>query len=236
MRQGKGILSTFIALAFAECGGEVLTNYTINNPSCRKISFYEFLELLTKPRRATPTLICIDELPTWIDSYCTTQSKSNRYASHFCNQSAKLGYDLVYTAQRTRRADINYREMVDVSFRAVKDEEQQFFNYVLLDASVIDEDVETNQSLSIPFGVAANWWSLYDTFEPVTPEGLSDFMVEIEKSDYKKMVATVDRQVQKLKGKNVRYLPSVVAAELALMDVGESPVFAKYVKERLSSR
>lgn len=248
LRQGKGILLVLYALAFLQAGGKVLCNFKIYHPNASLIDFYGLLDLLRKPAPDVPVMICIDELPTWIDSYCSTKADSNRYAGHFCNQSAKLGYELRYTTQRTRRADINYREMVDESYRA---EKQSLCNrrlcdvrcpkinvcrfvYNELDSLNINEDVETGRKMKIHFSVARFWWGKYNTFERVIPEGLTEFFFELEKSDPKRFVVTVDRQARLLQG-HISPRTSVAGFELALMQVGELPSFAKYVKERLQT-
>lgn len=174
----------------------MLSNHTIYHRNCRKIDFYDFMHLLKEPAPQHRVGIDIDELPTWIDSYCTTTSESNRMASHFLNQSAKLGYDpIIYTSQRTRRADINYREMVDISYRANKENLCNLrkcpkdcrnlgvcrFVYNILDPEFIDEDVDTGRKVKIPFKLASFWWNRYDTFEPVIPLGLDDFLAKLAK-------------------------------------------------------
>lgn len=218
---------------FCCSGGKVLSNYTIKHPNATKIDFYDFLSLLRKPRQEKTVLLVIDELPTWIDSYCTTTSKSNRMASHFCNQSAKLGYHLAYTAQRTRRADINYREMVDISYRAEKDAANNVFHYILLDPNFIDEDIDTGRRLHIPFAAARLWWNRYNTYESVTPLGLDEFFFELEKTDPRRLLMVVNRQAQLLRGAGLHGRLNIAQVELALMDRGELPFFAKYVAVRL---
>lgn len=231
LRQGKGIFLVLLALVYCESGGTVLANFEIKHKNAKKIDFYDFLNLLRQPRQNKNILICIDELPTWIDSYSTTTSKSNRMASHFCNQSAKLGYDMAYTAQRTRRADINYREMVDLSLRAEKTD--GVFNYMILDPNFIDEDIDTGRRIRIPFKAASLWWNRYNTYESVVPLGLEEFFFELEKTDPQRLLATVNRQAKLLREKGIVGRLTQAQVKLALMDAGELPFFAEYVAVRL---
>lgn len=233
LRQGKGIFLVLLALIYCQMGYQVLANFEIKHRNAKKIDFYDFLNLLRQPRVKQKTFICIDELPTWIDSYSTTTSKSNRMASHFCNQSAKLGYDLAYTAQRTRRADVNYREMVDLSLRAEKDTVNQQFCYMVLDPNYIDEDIDTGRRIKISFQAAKLWWNKYNTYESVMPLGLEEFFFELEKTDPQRLLATVNRQADLLKSKGLRGRFTVAAVKLALMDCGELPFFAEYIAVRL---
>lgn len=233
LRQGKGILMTLLGLLVADSGGEILANYHLKTPNASLLDFYDFLYLLKKPRQKRQKTILIDELPTWIDSYCSTTSKSNRMASHFCNQSAKLGYNLIYTAQRTRRADINYREMVDLSCQAQKNEEAKMFEYTILDPEFVDEDVPTNRKIRIPYALASQFWNRYDTYESVVPLGLDEFFFELEKTDPARLNRAVDRQVHLLNASKYRGNCSVLSVKNALLQLGESVVFADLVSARL---
>lgn len=250
LRQGKGVLMVYFVLRAVSRGYRVLTNFNVSLPNCVKMDYYDFLYLLKAKAPDVPTLIAIDELPTWIDSYTSTTSESNRMAGHFCNQSAKLGYDLVYTAQRTKRADINYRAMVTDSFRAEKFNlcnkrkcpmDCQYlgkchFHYALLDPEFIDEDIPlSNKSFNFSFKFASKWWGLFDTFEPVIPMGLDEFLTKMEKSDPERLKKAVDRQIEVLRVGG--YVPRTLAqTKYCLLDCGESVVFADLVYAGLTLR
>lgn len=250
LRQGKGILLIWLALRKANRGYQILANFNIDHPNCRKIGYYDFLYLLKAGAPKVPTVIVIDELPTWIDSYTSTTSESNRMAGHFCNQSAKLGYELIYTAQRTKRADINYRAMVTDSYRATKfalckkrkcpmdciNLSRCFFHYELLDPEFIDDDVPLKgRCFNISFRAASKWWGRYDTFEPVIPFGLDEFLIKMEKSDPERLLATVDRQVRLLQRSNVR-VRTLAQTKVALlrMNPPEPVCFADLVYAALT--
>lgn len=239
LRQGKGILATKIGLAFADSGGKVKCNYKISHPNVEEISFYQFVELLNKPRAASQTLLIIDEIYGWLDSYMS-QSKANRFASYFVFQSAKLGYDIIYTSQLTMRAMNTLRELCDARVYAKKDVKNQVFKYYVLDPNEPDDDIPTGKILKLPFSEAAKFWDRYNTYEGVKPYGLKDFLTEIEKTDSGRMKKTIDRQVSTLSSlietgaiaKDTRR----IAVESALLDIDESREFSALVSFRLEQQ
>lgn len=236
MRTGKGVFATYLGLYVAEAGNPVDCNYHITNPMVRWITFYDLLEFLKKPRQSPPHLLIIDELPGWCDSY-VTQAKSSRYATYFLNQSAKLGYDLIFTSQRTMRADINFRELSDARCRAEKNEEHKCFEYHWLDPEETEEDVDTGRVTRIPYELAAQFWERYDTFEAVPPIGLDEILVEMEKYDPQRMNATIERQVSILLGKGELTLAAkLIDVKDALLELCEPVCYAPYVHVRLLRR
>lgn len=230
-RSGKGVLMTFLGLAVAE-ENPVDANYHIEHPNCNCIDFYHMVSFLKQPRKNPPHLLMIDELPGWCDSYVST-SKSSRFATYFLNQSAKLGYDLIFTSQRTMRADINFRELSDVRLKAEKNEEKKEFIYRVLDSENTTEDIETGQAVRLPFELASTFWHLYDTYECVPPVGLDEMLVELQRFDYARMNETVNRQVRLLRE---AWEPRLAVTKDAVTDVllenGESIAFAGVVASR----
>lgn len=216
-RTGKGILMTLFGLLRADSGHPVVGNYTLYDENGRgewinehwtgrvhknfqKIGFYDLISFLRKPRQKPPVMVLIDELPGWLDSY-VSQSKGSRFGSHMLNQSAKLGYWFEYTAQRTKRVDINFREGTDICFMAEKDVANQKFVYHVLDANNTEEDVPTGQKIEIPFSLAQQFWNRYDTYEAVPPIGLDDVLLEMEKYDPVRKLKTVQQQAAILREK-----------------------------------
>lgn len=259
-RAGKGIIETFLACYVGDAGTIVDSNYHIwdltpeTNRQCQCsacqrenrnrvvgrnhncIGFYDLLEFLKKPRQSPLHLLNIDELPGWCDSYVTS-SKSSRYATHFLNQSQKLGYDLIFTSQRTMRADINFRELSDARCRAEKNMEKQCFEYHWLNPEETEEDVETGAVTRIPFEMAKDFWGRYDTFEAVPPVGLDEVLVEMEKYDPVRMNRTIDTQVQLLLAKaELTTLAKLIDVKDALLELGEPTCYAPYVHVRLLRR
>lgn len=238
LRQGKGILAVLLCLVVAEKGGKILSNFRIAHPNASKIDFYQFVELLNKPRRPEPTLLCIDEIYGWLDSYMS-QSKANRFASYFVFQSAKLGYEIIYTSQLTMRAMNTLRELCDYRVYAEKDPGAKVFNYYWLDPLNPDEDVPTGDTFQIPYEAAALFWNRYDTFEGVKPYGLKEFLGEIEKTDSGRLDAAINLQVNTLaslieKGQLPRDTRKI-AVESALLSLHESTINASLVGFRLQS-
>lgn len=236
LRQGKGILATMLGLAVADEGGQVLSNYWANSSNWTVIDFYDLCLLMQKGRQEPQKLIIIDELPGWLDSR-VSMTKSNRFGTYFLFQSAKLGYDLIYTAQLNMRTELAFRELCDLRVMAEKSEEEQIFRYHILDASYTDEDVPSGRSFNIPFSVAATFWSRYNTFEAVAPVGMAELFQEMEKYDPERMNVTVNRQVAILREKK-GLGPGCKMNEVqnALLELMEPVVFAKYVHVRLQQR
>lgn len=234
LRQGKGVFMTMLALAVADQGGHVLSNYTLKTPNAEKIEFYDLVKLLQRGRQEPQKLICIDEIYGWLESRVSS-SKVNRFASYFLFQSAKLGYDLIYTAQLNMSVDNRLRELSDVRLYAEKLEDR--FRYHVLDATVTDDDVPSGRTFDLPFQAAALFWDRYDTFEAVAPVGMSELFVEMEKFEPERMNATVDRQAtlmlqrQELLGQPPRLDRASVTNALLLL--GESTAFAAFVGARL---
>lgn len=233
-RQGKGVLTSKLALDHADAGGIVDSNYHMDSPNVHWIDFYELLTFLKKPRQTPQHLLVIDELPGWCDSY-VSQSKSSRFATHFLNQSQKLGYDLIFTSQRSMRADINFRELSDCRLRAEKKE--GYFKYHVLDPDEINEDVETGKTLKLPFSLAQQFWNRFDTYEAVPPVGLDAVLSEMQKGDPERLRVELDRQVQILLGK---WEPGSkvdrISVTSALIDAGEPIVHAALVAYRLAEQ
>lgn len=249
-RKGKGILETLFGLIIADGGMPVVGNYTLYDeagrgqkingvysghahPNFRGIGFYELVSFLRKPRQEPPVTILVDELPGWIDSYVST-SKSSRFATHFLNQSAKLGYNFIYTAQRTKRVDINFREGTDVCFMADKDVENQKFIYHVLDANDTEEDTPTGQKLELPFETAKAFWNRYDTYEAVPPLGMDEYLLEMMKYDPGRMLLEVQRQAAILTQKQeLRRGCKLQDVKYALLCEKLPPTFAAYVYSAL---
>lgn len=172
---------TLVALWCASHGYTVLSNYHIKHQNVQVIDFYDFVNLLAQGRHPGRSLIAIDELQGWIDSRVSS-SKSNRYATYVLFQSAKLGYDIVYTTQVNMRADIDYRTLADIRLKAEKDTANRQFVYTVMDPDVQDKEVPTGQELVIPYSVASVWWDRYDTYEAVRPVGLAEILQELKRS------------------------------------------------------
>lgn len=180
LRSGKGVFMTMLCLALSIKGSKILANYTIKDPNCQKIDFYDLLELLQKGRQLEQKVIAIDEIQGWLDSR-VSQSKSNRFGTYFLFQSAKLGYDLIYSAQVNMRADIDFRYLADVRILANKDLKNKRFIYQILDPNFPDRNVPSGKNIIITFEQARKWWDLYNTFEAVAPVGLEEMLADIEK-------------------------------------------------------
>lgn len=243
LRTGKGILATKLALAVADEGGKVLSNYSMDSPNTSKIDFYDLVSLLKKPRQEPTVTIVIDELQGWLDSYVGT-GKSNRFGSYFLFQSAKLGYDLIYTTQITMRALNSFRELCDYRYCAKVDRANGVFYYYVLDPKIADDDVPTGEYFTITFEQASKWWDRYDTFEAVVPLGMNELFVDMEKHDPERMNATIDRQVSllilELQRLGARRVQTKLEVEDMLLHLNEPLVFSKYVylrlRRQLSSR
>lgn len=237
-RQGKGILMTYLGLFVADAGNPVVANYHLDSPAATFFDFYDMLGFLRKPRCEPQRLLLIDELPGWCDSY-VTQAKTSRFATHFVNQSAKLGYDLIFTSQRTKRSDINFRELSDFRLKATKDEAGRKFVYSVLDPEE-DEDVETGKKFSLSYDLAMSFWSRYDTFEAVPPIGLDEMLVEMQRYDPERMNETIEAQVLTLYNRRAQLglKPGVRKDEIenALLECRLPLVYSKFVCVRLLKR
>lgn len=198
LRQGKGILATMLGLAVADEGGQVLSNYWADSDNWKTIDFYDLCLLMQKGRQEPQKLIIIDELPGWLDSR-VSMTKANRFGTYFLFQSAKLGYNLIYTAQLNMRTELAFRELCDLRVMAEKDEEKKCFKYSILDQAETDADVPTGRSFSIPFELASSFWNRYDTYEAVAPVGMSELFQEMEKFDPVRKLKTVQAQAEVLR-------------------------------------
>lgn len=202
-RQGKGIMMTHLSLGVADAGNPVDTNYNLLSkdgqpmPNVKYIGFYDLLQFLKKPRQEPTHLLNIDELPGWCDSYVSS-SKSSRFATHFLNQSAKLGYDMIFSSQRSMRADINFRELSDCRLEATKDTEKKVFRYQPMNPDILDDDVPMGKAILLPFDLAQSFWNRYDTYEAVPPVGLDEVLSDMQKYDPARHNANVDRLVNLL--------------------------------------
>lgn len=236
LRNGKGILATKIALSVADNGGVVKANYHLESPNAEYIDFYDIVKMLEQGKQKKRTLLVIDEIYGWLESRISS-SKVNRFASYFVFQSAKLGYDIIYTSQLTMRVDCSLRELCDYRVYAQKDAKKQYFKYYFLDTSKPNEDIPTGKIWRLSFKEAAKFWDRYNTFEGVKPLGMQELFVEMEKYAPERQNKTINRQVRILsslieKGK----LPQdtrKIAVESALLDLGESTANAAIVSYRL---
>lgn len=236
LRQGKGILAVLLCLAVAEKGTKILSNFRLDHKNAEKIDFYQFVALLDKSRTSGPTVLCIDEIYGWLDSYMS-QSETNRFASYFVFQSAKLGYDIIYTSQLTMRAMNTLRELCDLRVYAEKNADEKMFNYYWLDTTNPDEDIPTGDTFCIPYEAAALFWNKYDTYEGVKPYGLKEFLAKIEKTDSGRLDASINVQTRSLanlirKGELPRDTRKI-AVESALLSLHMSTANAALVAYRL---
>lgn len=231
-RTGKGVLMTFFSLMLADSGQIINSNYHMDSPNVQYITFYDLLSFLKKPRQEPIRTNNIDELPGWCDSYVSS-SKSSRFASHMLNQSQKLGYDMMFSSQRSMRADINFRELRDAALKAERVEGG--FIYHVLDPDETEEDVDTGKTIKLTDEMASQYWNRYDTFEAVPPVGLDEVLVEMQKFDPKKMDAFISQQCRAiLEGyPNVTCVSTNATAEL-LLGLGESTRYAGLVYARLN--
>lgn len=234
LRQGKGVLMTLLALAVADAGGYVLSNYSLKSSNAEKIEFYDLVKLLQKGRQEPQKLICLDEIYGWLESRVSS-SKVNRFASYFLFQSAKLGYDLIYTAQLNMSVDNRLRELSDIRLFAEKLEDR--FRYHVLDSTETDEDVPSGRTFDLSFDLARLFWDRYDTFEAVAPVGMTELFVEMEKFEPERKNATVDRQARLIQSQAgiLGQPPRLDRASItnALLLLGECEAFAPLVGARL---
>lgn len=234
LRQGKGVLLTKLSLDVADSGGKVKSNYAMDSPNVEKIDFYDFIGLLQKPRAKERTLLTVDEIQGWLDSYIG-QSKAGRFGSYIIFQSAKLGYDILYSTQLTMRAQNTLRELADIRIYAKKFAAEKTFAYYFLDANITDDDVPTGCGFTISYDQASKWWDRYDTYEPVTPFGVNEFYADLEKTDAVRRQATINRQVDLLftcHSRGAYIEPSKIGVESALLDLNEPTVHAAIVAHR----
>lgn len=189
---------TMFALLLANRGVNILANYTIKHEKAEKIDYYGLLDLLRKGRQIQPYCVALDEIQGWLDSR-VSQSKTNRYGTYFLFQSAKLGYDLIYTAQSNMRADVDFRYLTDLRLLAQKDEENNRFIYKVLDPRFPDRNVPTSKGLIITFEQASNWWHLYNTFEAVQPVGLEEMFIDMEKNDPERLDLRIQQYAEQVK-------------------------------------
>lgn len=230
-RSGKGVLMTFLSLMLADSGQKIFSNYHMQSPNVQFISFYDLLSFLKKPRCEPTVTNNIDELPGWCDSYVSS-SKSSRFASHFLNQSAKLGYDMIFSSQRSMRADINFRELREAALKAERVEGG--FIYHVLDPDQTEEDVDTGRTIKLTDEMASCFWNRFDTFEAVPPIGLDEVLMEMQKFDHKKLDETITQQCNAL----LEAYPNEACATVngvseLLLSLGESRQFAGLVHARL---
>lgn len=226
---------TLMALIFANRGGKVLTNYNIQHKNARKIEFPEFISLLLKGRTASKELLILDELPTWIDSRAS-MAKTSRFATYFIDQSAKLGYDVVFSSQRSMRADIEFRELCDQRYRAKKDEKNKVFLYDILNPEVYDRDLTTGKTLKLPYASASRFWNRYDTYEAVKPVGIEALLAEIQKHNPAWANSAINKQTNTLYEKLELFslhgiTPTTV--KNALLSLELPTTYAQYVHLRL---
>lgn len=234
-RKGKGILQTFLTLPIADAGKPVDSNYHLYtaehqpHPNVNFIGFYDLLSFLKKPRVTPEHLLNIDELPGWCDSYAT-QAKGSRFASHFVNQSQKLGYDMIFTSQRAKRADINYRELADLRMDATRVSlcgskrcpedcthfNECYFQYQPMDMNNLEEDVPKGKPLKLPFSMAKTFWSRYDTYEAVPPVGLDEVLVEMQKYDPTRHNQIINEQVRAVRE---AWQPSYIMDRTTVKDI-----------------
>lgn len=231
LRQGKGILLTNLALTMADAGMPVLSNYAIDHKNCKVIDFYDFIRLIKQPRAEQLTMLAIDEIQGWLDSYIG-QSKSGRYGSYFIFQSAKLGYEIGYTTQLTMRAQNTLRELADYRIYAKKDATNKEFYYFWLDPNVTDDDVPTGAGFKITYEQASTWWDKYDTFEAVAPAGINEFFDSLLKSDPKRKNERINQQVELLCEQKFYIEPTRIGVESALLQLQQSTIFSPLVAHR----
>lgn len=178
LRQGKGIFMMYWVMLQHRMGLPTIANFSIKLSTCRKINFLDYLKLVGGGRVEKPTLLILDEVQTWIDSR-SAQSKFNKFGGYVLDQSAKLGYTVIYSSQRFGRADIELRMLTDVRFIAEKRPYGFRYNRMKKNA---EHDIPTGQSFCIPFSVARSYWHLYDTYEAVKPVGFDNLVREIERT------------------------------------------------------
>lgn len=237
LRQGKGILATKLALAIADSGGEVLSNYWMDSPNVKHIEFYDLIELLKAGRQEPTKLIVLDEIYGWLESRVAS-SKVNRFASYFLFHSAKLGYDLIYTAQLNMSVDCRLRELSTLRVLAQKDTENKRFLYHALDNRYTDDDVPTGKVFSLSWDEASKFWKRYDTYEAITPAGMNALVSEVQREDPQRKNQMVDHQVSTLRNLIEKgELPQdtrLIAVKSALLQSGFSVELADLVSYRLT--
>lgn len=227
-------------------------NYHLFQFQCptRCITFYELIKFLKLPRQNPEHLLLIDELPGWCDSYVPSE-KGARFATHFLNQAQKLGYDLIFTSQRRMRANINFRELSDLAFKAEKNQLCSLkkckgltceyvdvcnFTYKVLDPDNTEEDIETGKKITIPFRLAIEEvFGRFDTWEAVPPVGLDDVLNELRNHDPVALNKEVNRQVSVLR----EAYPSLRGGTIPqiselLLDIGEHIKHSGLVCARLN--
>lgn len=239
LRQGKGILESKIALGIADSGGRVKSNHTLQSPNSEKIDFYDFCQLLMKPRQTPQVTLSIDEIQGWLDSY-VGQSKSGRFGSYFAFQSAKLGYSLVYTSQLNMRAMNTLRELCDFRVYAIKDAANEVFYYLILDPNEPDDDIFTGRYFTITYDEASKWWDRYDTYEPVTPLGIQELFTDLEKYDPERLDVTLNCQtkliLEKAEKDGVKPPTSRIGVKSWLISLKQPSAFADLVAFRISQQ
>lgn len=235
LRQGKGILLTNLAIDVANSGLPVLSNYKIDHKNCKTIDFYDFIKLIKQPRAEQQTMLALDEIQNWLDSYIG-QSKSGRYGSYLIFQSAKLGYDVGYTTQLTMRAQNTLRELADFRIYAKKDSAAEKFYYFWLDPNITDDDVPTGAGFTITYEQASEWWNRYDTYEAVAPAGIDDFFNSLLKDDPKRKNERIDQQVELLCNQEFYIEPTRIGVESALLQLQQTTIFSPLVAHRYKLR
>lgn len=168
----------FFALIVLKQGGTVYANFHIKHQNAHYLTFAQFVQLLKKGRASPNSWVLIDEMQVWLDSR-VSHSKANRFGTYFLFQSAKLGYNIIYSSQVNMRVDIDYRSLTDIRF--VAERENGGFTYSLMDNKFPDCNVPTGDSFFLPMSLASHFWWVYDTFEAVQPVGLESLIEELSR-------------------------------------------------------
>lgn len=179
LRQGKGIFMMYLIMLQHKLGLPTLANFTVRIPTCKKITFLDYLSIIEGGRVTTPTLLALDEVQAWGLDSRSSFSKFSKYGGYAIDQSAKLGYTVVYSSQRFGRADVELRQLTDIRFVAEKT--KAGFRYKRMKKNA-DLDVPTGQIFFIPFQTAMGFWDLYDTYEAVKPVGFDSFLQDLRRT------------------------------------------------------
>lgn len=133
---GKTLLMSIFALAAAKGGDKIFTNYALKLPGFKtekmdKVFLKSFAD--TKGEaflRGVDATICIDEFPTFIDSY-DFRTKKAQIFSYFVLQTRKRGCSLYYTAQQLNLVPIRVRNNTDLLIHPTFDKKYDTLTYTI---------------------------------------------------------------------------------------------------------
>lgn len=255
-RSGKTFINFYLSYLEALKGTVVLRNYlwAPELPNNTEISPYDMVRLLDGGRVPYRRLFSLQEVDKWFNSYRGMSDVSIAEAA-VVFQAGKLGINIIGDSQLVGRVDSCLKDNADERWEACPyrlcDREKCLglscknirfckFRYYQLDTRFRDKLVRLPKAPKVfPFRLAVKFWDLFDTWTLTKPVGWDSLKVAMERTDSSIMNDRINEQVELLlseKGCKCWRKTDRVSVKSALLELGESPVFADVVSCRLGLR